>query len=460
MAIRPANATFTNVSADVLNAIRNSASQNYRDYVPYATSDPQVLRGIGQTMMDNPAIRNEFVNTLMGAIARTYITSKMYQSPWNIFKKGLLQLGETVQEVFVELAKPHTYDPQASVSNLYAREDNDVRVAYHIMNYQKFYKKTISREELGTAFTSVDGVTNLINKIIETMYTSAEYDEFQTMKYLLGIRLLNGQLIPKSTSAVSAQNAKSIVTDIKAVSGKMEYMNSVYNIAGVHNHTARADQYVLMSTDFEAITDVEVLASAFNMSKVEFMGHRIGVDGFGTMDMARLNELFAGDPNYHEFTSDELAALNAIPCVIVDEDFFQIYDNLIETGEEHNAEGLYWNYFLHRWATFGVSPFSQAVVFVPATPAITSVDVSPATATITASATENKTLQATATVVATNFAPKSVVWSSSDTEGEDVIVDERGLITVLNGATAGEYTITATSTYDATKSDTCVITVS
>ena len=37
MATTPKVVTLTNSSVDILNAIRNNATQNYRDYVPYQT---------------------------------------------------------------------------------------------------------------------------------------------------------------------------------------------------------------------------------------------------------------------------------------------------------------------------------------------------------------------------------------------------------------------------------------
>ena len=65
-------------------------------------------------------------------------------------------------------------------------------------------------------------------------------------------------------------------------------------------------------------------------------------------------------------------------------------------------------------------------------------------------------VQLTATVTASGFAPKSVVYTSSD---EDVAtVDARGLVPVKSDAT-GTAAITATSAYDGEVTDTCVVTV-
>ena len=204
----------------------------------------------------------------------------------------------------------------------------------------------------------------------------------------------------------------------------------------------------------DADMDVEVLAAAFNMEKAEFMGHRITVDSFGEMDTDRLDALFSGSEWYTTPTDDELAALDAIPGILVDKDWFMIFDNLINFTENYNGQGLYWNYFLHTWKTFSSSPFANAVVFVPGAPAITSVTVTPESATVLA----GQSVQLDAEVVTANFASKVVNWTSS--AKTVATVDIYGKVTVAADADpADTATITATSAVDNTKTDTCVITV-
>ena len=60
MATKPKIVTLTNNSVDVLNAIRNSASINYRDYVPIATADADSIREIGATIWTTPHCRMSF----------------------------------------------------------------------------------------------------------------------------------------------------------------------------------------------------------------------------------------------------------------------------------------------------------------------------------------------------------------------------------------------------------------
>lgn len=443
--------TLTNVSADVLNAIRNASSINYQNYVPVATPDAQVIRKIGAVIMDSPNLQNEFLSALVNRIARVYITTRSYENPWRFFKKGVLEYGETIEEIFVNLAKPYEFDQEKSESEVFKRELPDVRSAFHVMNYTKFYKVTISDDQLRMAFLSIDGVTDLISKITEQLVTAMNYDEFLTMKYMLGRRLLDGLMKTQDIPVATAENMKTIISKVKARSNALTFMSSDYNLAGVYNHTPKERQYIIINSDFDATMDVEVLASAFNMDRAEFFGHRVLVDSFGSVDTNRLSELFAEDANYKAFTTDEIAALNSVPCMIVDEDFFQIYDNLTKFTENYNGQGLYWNYWYHAWKTFSISPFANNVAFITGEQSVTAVSVTPSTLTLGIG--DRTTL--TATVTGSPFVDKKVVWSSNS---DTVTVNDSGLVVIGEGAT-GTVKITATSVADSSKSAECKITI-
>lgn len=454
MATIPKTKTLTKNSVDILNAIRNGASTNYRDYVPQAENSLASIKEIGGIIMQFPALQNEFLSALINRIGRVMITSKMYSNPWTVFKQGVLEFGETIEEIFVNIAKPFEYDVETSESKVFAREIPDVRSAFHSINYQKFYKATIQNKQLSQAFLSWEGITDLITKIVNSMYAGANYDEFQTMKYMLAKNILNGRLYPVTVPAISETNMKRVASTIKGVSNNYEFMSTKYNVAGVSNYADKDSQYLIVNSNFDAIMDVEVLASAFNMNKAEFTGHRVLVDSFGTMDVERLNKLFANDKTYTAFTDDELTALNEIPAVLVDKKWFMIFDNLYEFTEQYNGEGLYWNYWYHIWKTFSVSPFANASVFVPDVPSVTSVTISPSTLTTVA----GQDVQLSVDVVTKNFAPKSVIWSTDITDG--VSVDIFGKVSIGASVAKGTtITVTATSTFDKTKTGTATITV-
>lgn len=452
MATKPKIVTLTNSSVDVLNAIRNNATINYKNYVPVATSNAESIREIGSIIMDSPQLQNEFLSALVNRIGRVLITSKMYDNPWSMFKKGMLEFGETIEEIFVNIAKPFQFDPAVAESKIFKREIPDVRAAFHIMNYQKYYKTTIQNDQLRQAFLSWEGITDLISKIVDSMYTGANYDEFQTMKYMLAKNILNGRMFPVTIPTVSDVNMKSIVSVIKGVSNNYEFLSSDYNVAGVMTRTKKADQYLLINSKFDATMDVEVLASAFNMDKAEFAGRRVLVDSFGSLDIKRLNLLFADDETYTEISESDLKALDAIPCILVDKDWFMIFDNFYNFTEQYNGEGLYWNYWYHVWKTFSVSPFANNALFIPGTPSVESVTVSPASATVKV----GQSISLSAVVQTEFFAPQSVDWTSN-TAG--VTVSKSGVVTIDSDVGTGvSVTITATSTFDHEKTGTSTIT--
>ena len=451
----PRMVTLTNSSVDVLNAIRNSATQNYQNLVPIATPDADSIRKIGAIIMNYPQLQNEFLSALVNRIGRVVLTSKMYDNPWKEFKKGRLEYGETIEEIFVNIAKPFQYDPEVAQDTLYKREKPDVRSTFHIMNYQKYYKVTVDEPRLNQAFLAWNGIVELIGYIVDSLYTGANYDEFLVMKYMIARHILNGELKAVEIDAVTSANMKSIVSKVKGVSNDLTFLSNKNNLAHVYNASKKENQNMIVDTKFDATMDVEVLASAFNMSKAEFMGKRTLVNAFGDVDNDRLAILFENDPTYVPLTAAEIEALNAIPAVLVDDNWLQIYDNYDNFTEAFNGEGIYWNYWYHVWKTFSVSPFAPAVVFVAGTPSVTSVTVTPATATVGA----GQSLQLNATVVVANFASKSVKWEIT-AGGDYATITQGGALYIDADATsAASITVKATSLFDGTVSGTATITV-
>ena len=456
MATKPKIVTLTNNSVDVLNAIRNSASINYRDYVPIATADADSIREIGATIMDYPALQNEFLNALVNRIGRVILTSKSYQNPWAMFKKGFLEFGETIEEVFTNLAKPFQFDPAVAENEIFKREIPDVRSAFHVLNYQKFYKATVSQEQLRMAFMSWDGVTSLISSIVESMYTASNYDEFITMKYLLCRRMLSGEMYWANPS--SGENTiKDIVKSMRTYSNLLTFLSADYNVAGVYNSTEKNNQYIIIPSSIMAEVDVEVLAAAFNMDKVDFMGHVVLVDGFSKPDIARLNELFKDDPTYKEFQMSDAMELGVVAAILVDKDFFMVFDNLQNFTENYNGQGLYWNYFYHVWKTFSTSPYANAVLFTLSGDERWSearMTVTPGAATVL----PGQSIQLKATINnVSSFASKAIDWESNS---EYATVNKNGVVTVLANATKStQITITAKAHANPTTKGTATITV-
>lgn len=444
-------------STKILNTIRQGNGEFYQSIVPLADGTSETLRQIGTAIMGNADLQNAFLNALVNRIGRVIITSRDYSNPWAFFKKGMLEYGETVEEIFVNIAEPHTFNPSVAEQEVFKRVIPDVKAEFHAMNYQKFYKVTVSNDQLRQAFLSMSGITDLIGRIIDSLYTAMEYDEFITMKYLIGRFALDGNIYPKAIPEISSANARTIITSIKALSNDLEFLKSEYNMRKVKTKSVKSDQYLIMNNLFDATVDVEVLATSFNMNKAEFMGHRVNVDSFQLSkdEMSRLATLFADDKLYVPFTTEELTQLAKIPCVLLDKDWFMVFDNYQNMTEQYNGQGLYWNYWYHVWKTFSVSPFSNGIIFTTETPSVTSVTVSPSTSTIK----KGSSLQLLAEVVSSGFAPQGVTWSVTGTSMINSQINEYGLLTVGSNETATSLTVTATSIFDGTKKGTATITV-
>lgn len=452
MPIRPSNVKLNASSVDILNAIRNSASSNYRDYIPSAENNPESVHEIGAILMDFPVLQNEFVSALINRIGAVLLESKTYQNPWSVFKRGRLEFGESIEVIFTNIAKAHSYDVAESENKVFQREIPDIRAAFAFVNYQQFYKQTIQEEDLKQAFLSWDGVSSLIASIVDAMYTADQTDEFLTMKYMLAKAMLAGRI---KAVEISANDIRGTISTVKSVSNKMTFQNTKYNPAGVMANTKKDDQYIIVNSDFDATMDVEVLAAAFNMSKAEFMGHRVLVDSFGDFDDERLNELFQNDPAYVPLTDDEKTALSVIPAVLVEKNWFLIYDKLFKFTEQYNGQGLYWNYWLHVWKIFGISPFAQAALFVPGEPTVTSVTITPAAVTMYPGMMTTLSVK----VDTDNFASKEVNWASNN---DDVTVTHNGVVTVapdFDNSTETKVTITATSVFNSSVTATATITI-
>ena len=470
MATKPTIQKLNATSPEIVNAITDNMPTEYRAMIPRALSAGSIdangniitreqsvesLRQIGSVIMNYQPIQNAFLTTLVNRIGKVILQSKLYDNPWAMFKRGLLEYGETIEEIFVNIAKPFQYDPVTAEAEVFKREIPDVLAAFHTMNYQKFYKSTVSNDQLRQAFLSWEGISDLITKIIESLYTGANYDEFITMKYLIGRVALAGGISPVTIPAVSAENARSIVADIKSISNKWEFMNSAYNNAGVKNYSRKNDQFLIMTSDFNATMDVEVLSLAFNMEKSEFLGHSVLVDSFAPNadEIERLNVLFAEDTSYIAFTEDEITKLASIPAILVDRNWFMIYDNFYNMTDIYNGQGLYFNYFYHVWKTFSISPYANSSMFTTLTNTVTAVSVTPETATVT----KGSSIQLSSAITGTGFVNKNVLWTI---DSEISSINASGLLSVSATETAPTITVTATSIEDPKVKGTATITVS
>lgn len=421
---------------NVLNVIRQNATAVYQDRIPEATADN--LHEVGDAILTYEAQANEFVNALVNRIGLVILNNRMATNPLAALKKGRLAVGETIEEIYIDVIKAQTYDPRAAQDTLFKRHLPNVSSVFHSVDSQLNYPLTISNEQLRKAFMSYDSLDRFIAGLVDSMYKSATLDEFIQMKQLISEWNNNGRFIIEPITAVTdAASAREAMIKIKAVSDGMTIFNNQMNYAGVWTSTPKDEQYLITTPDFNARMDVDVLAAAFHMDKAEFAGHVIVVDNIGDL----------GD--------------DGIEAILVDKNWYQVYDYLRTFKTAYNGEGLYWNYFYHVWMVYSLSPFANAVAFGTATPTVTAVTVTPTAATVKAGGT----VQITTSVTGTGDPTSKCTFALAGNTDPETAVNTMGKVILGSketgslGNSKNQITVTATSVQDKSKTATCTITV-
>ena len=351
---------------DILNTIRQNASLQYQASIPAINQEVEIPK-VGEILYGYPALANEFVGALVNRIAFVSLTSATFNNAYKELKKGYIEFGETVEEVFTDIINAIAYSAEKAEARELKRYLPNVHTAFHTVNWKVMYPVTIQREDLRMAFISAQGVQDLIAEIVDRVYTSNEYDEFLLFKYMIIKGVNSGKFKPVAIN--TAADMKNGGVGFRATANKLTFMSNEYTESGVRTAVPIERQYIFMDADFNAAYDVNVLASAFNMDKATFMGHLKLIDNWTTFDNERFDLIRAESDGLETVTAAELATMADVKAVLVDERWFQIYDNLNVMTEKEVASGLYWNYFYHVWKTVSNSPFSDAVVFVEGTTA-------------------------------------------------------------------------------------------
>lgn len=330
--------TADNGTQTLINAIRNSTELGGMTEV--FDGSIEGLKNFGVAVNRTDRTRNIFINELVDRIGHVVIERTSLRDPFSRFKKGFINEGRMVQEIFADLIKAQAFNPEDAAETLFRRNPPNVRVLFHDNWRKELYPNTIERTTIRQAFTSFEKLEQFIVSTYDAQYNSNEVDQFLWGMTTIQSYVANGFAhyvqVPK---VVDEATGKEFVKKTRATSTKLTLQQGSrkYNAAGVHTRTPRERLWIIIDADLDATLDVDVLARAFNMNKTDVENKKIVVEGF---------------------------QLTGLQAVLFDENILKFYDKDFFMNSVDNAKGLYINTFLHVHQMFSMGKFQNLVAFM------------------------------------------------------------------------------------------------
>lgn len=451
-----------NSNAEILSYIINETPE-LKEEIDLPVQGESV-KPIGKIIMDNERYKNAFINTI-NLIGLTVIKENRWNNPWQSFTdKGMLRFGQQIREIIQDLAHVFDYNKNYSKKEKFLETAvPDVYQYIHEINFQKVWETTVNESALLMAFDDEEnGLLKFIEETISNLYETYDYDKWLVDKYQIMRRALDGTI---TSVQITETDPRDIIARMKGVSNRMLFKKRNYNPAGIRRATPFKDQYLMLDADREAITATNVLATSFFRNDAEVKTNLALIDSYTEEDEDRLAVLL--EEAYIPFTDEEKEQLASILGFLFARDFFMDYHRALDTNPEVNGKRqtewvnpttLDRNIFLHAQEVISTSPFANACLFTTIKPEVTSIAITPSTATVT----KGQKLPLKAIVTTQGFANKAAYYSVDSASATDKVTIDRatGELYIPSTATVQSVTVTATSVFDSTKTATATITVS
>lgn len=364
-----------------LNKMREMSVESgsiYHQYVPVVT-DSTTIGEFGVPILDsqNLNVLNDFVG-LLKKVVNTAVYNKTFNNPLVGLEGERMPLGNFIEDVYVNPAHARGFNVN-DFAGLLQKYEAEVAVQYLAVNSDLQYCVTLTREKIRNAFTSWDNLEALISGYINSLYNGAYITRYNQTKGLVTAAFTGNNVQYQIIDDVTdEQSAKSLIRQLRATFSKMQVPSTRYNAwnkvkggrLALKAWSNPEDVVVLISADIEALVDVEVLASAFNMSKTDFLGRVIVVDDF------------------NQYAEDGTLTVDgsAIKAAIMDRAWFKIKTQDFAMDEFYNANNRTWQYYLNDTRSVNFSLFANAIVFATEAPEVdaTAIELAESTATLTA----------------------------------------------------------------------------
>ena len=274
-----------------------------------------------------------------------------------MFNRGQLPYGKSIESIFVDIVKGKDRTRQTNANNLaselLSRQTPNVKVEYYTENFQQQYPTTISDEELKGAFRTANGLSEMTARILQAPLTGAEFDQFLMIKHALAnLKTAQVKIGKNAYAAMTAkEKANVITTTVKAYVKKLKFVSNNYNAQVVMTFIRPTYLYLFVPADISAFLDVEQLATAFNISKVELPTRFLDIDNFQKVNTG-------SDASSNPYVEDTDALF-----YLIDKDAIQLYETLNESESFRNPQAKYTNIWFDRWGIIASCHFANAIKF-------------------------------------------------------------------------------------------------
>lgn len=320
---------------EMLNAMRNEASQAYRSEIPLATSDSAME--VWNTIEGNSDKIKLIAGVFLDKIVKNKFKRTKFTHDLAVLKKGDLPYGTGIEDVFVDIAesKVYTDDYEGDVKAMMERVESKIKTTPIITQYNEPFKATVNDFKLKRAFSSVNGFEQLTESIVLSLVNGAKLKEFKTLKT---------QLEATTKYIVVPEDPSELAIAIQTITANFKYPSTNYNMLGtegIQGFCNDSDIRVVIPNSENARMNVKLLAQAYNMSYAEVKQKVLNIDSFS-------------DSN--------------IMGMIIDQYLVQWYDVNYSTDIFRNVGKRYTNFFLFHDAVMGRPQYVNAVKLVKSAP--------------------------------------------------------------------------------------------
>jgi hypothetical protein len=373
----------------VLNIIRTTASSAYQSTVPEATASN--IMDVGSAVLNAPtAIRNEFMTNLYNKVGLTLIDSPVVENQFSFLKKGTLEYGQMIEDIYVGLAQADTYvtgmKDGDTVPDQFAIKKAPSFTAFYSTILSRQYWLTRHMTDLKKAFHTGGGVESFVGALMNALVSRENYDDMRATIALVarqveavqtvtafkgnvhlisGYNTLYGKTLTADNCFQDQGFLKYFANQLKKYSKRMTHLRTDMNPAGVEQILPQAKQRIMMLEDITVDFDTELLAGVYNQGKLA-IGAVDEIDAWYSIgaDFGAPPTVTPEDINVKASFKSGTGGSSQCVAVIYDQDMIKIYNKERIASDSHNARGNYWNYFMSVEDIYACSPYKNFVCFL------------------------------------------------------------------------------------------------